>query len=151
MKICSKCNREISEEVSFCNYCGEQQPIENQNLNGNKNLDKNQNEVTSSAEVNKDYDKLMTMQDASIGTTCGYLAIVMSVLKFLNVPLVHIIGLALGVFAIIKSLSGLQYKNNKGYIGLVCGTIAVGLAIFAIFLDILNIIATKKFFVFTFG
>ena len=67
---------------------------------------------------------------------CGIIAIVMSALNFMGIPVVHLAGIVLGIIAITKSKAGVQQKNSQAVTGLVCGIIGLALGVIAIIVGV---------------
>ncbi|BCR35678.1 DUF4190 domain-containing protein [Mariniplasma anaerobium] len=113
---CKMCGREMDDDAKFCPSCGE--PVED---------DMFETEESSETKKSRDYN---------LETLLGVLAIVFSLMNYLGVFFVHLIGIALG--SIVLNLVNRDKKEKKIFsqIGYVTGIIGLLLGIVAIVIGI---------------
>lgn len=113
---CKMCGREMDDDAKFCPSCGE--PVE-----------KDMFDIEDSPESKQS-------KNFSLETLLGILAVVFSLLNYIGVFFVHLIGIILG--SIVINLVNRDKKENKTYsqVGYVTGIIGLLLGIIAIVIGI---------------
>lgn len=118
MKYCAFCGKEIESETKFCPHCGEK-------------IEKDAFGFSSNQKAKK------TSMNYQLETILGILAIIFSVLNYLGVIIVHLVGIVLG--SIVLSLVNKDKKEDNSYsqVGYVTGIIGLVLGIAAVIIGVI--------------
>jgi len=118
MKYCAFCGKEIESETKFCPHCGEEIAKDTFGFSSNQKAKK-------------------TSKNYQLETILGILAIIFSVLNYLGVIFVHLVGIALG--SIVLSLVNKDKKEDNSYsqVGYVTGIIGFVLGIAAVIIGVI--------------
>lgn len=117
MKYCQYCGIEMEENAKFCPSCGE--AVE-------------QDMFASSMGNNR----VKNSSNYQLETVLGILGVIFSVLNYMGVFFVHLIGIVLGI--VVISLVNKDKKMNRQYsqIGYVTGIIGLILGVLAVIIGI---------------
>lgn len=121
MKYCSHCGAEAKDDAKFCEYCGNQFAVVNNNVNENTNTNTQQSNVND----NNVYYNGTNVNGAPSNTQPESTALGVCALIF------SCLGGWLGLVLAIICLATKRDKINRTY-----GTIALGISIFWIVIEI---------------
>ena len=110
---CNHCSSEVKETDKFCPNCG--QPVSSQQTNIS-NLSQNSGL--------KPLNETKTLVLGIVGFVC-------TLLNFLGIPAIHILGIVLGGYGISLAKKDKEVYGNYSRPGLLLSWIAVGLGVFA--------------------
>ena len=133
--FCSKCGKELEEGQSYCTSCNYQ--LHNTQSATNEQFSQSDKKQQSSGFFSQeDFDNMSQQQSKGKGsvlpTIFGVLGIICCIINYLGVPVFHLLGLALGISAVVKGTSEKKLNYSNTTMGIVLGWIAIGLGLFAL-------------------
>jgi uncharacterized membrane protein YvbJ len=117
MKYCAYCGQEIDENIKFCPHCGA--AVE-------KDI------FVSSMET----PKIHKSTNYQLETILGILAIVFSVLNYIGIIFVHLVGIVLGIIVISLVSKDKKMHIQHSQVGFVLGIIGLILGVVAVIVGI---------------
>ena len=135
MKYCKNCGGEINSQDKFCSNCG----IE---IREEERFDT----FESNYKVKDSYSKPQTKEQSKYylaSSILGIGSILVAIFLFGGIFYPRIIGLVLGVFAVVLALQDKKNEGSYSQVGLTTGFVGIALALLSL---ILNLLFIRAFF-----
>lgn len=136
MKFCENCGSELSEGAKFCSSCGKstKNEVVEEKETFFKGFDEEESKNNSYSYMNS-YAQIRG-KNYSTSTLTGILSVILSLLNYLGLPFVHLIGIIMGVITLVLVEKDKYELKQHSKVGFVTGIIGIVLGVLAIVVGI---------------